>query len=176
MLLRLSSTEYQRLVEVAHTTHDPRALHRAQALLWLHEGDTAEEVATRLCVSPRTVFRWCRRFHERQALTLPARLADGPRSGRPKTVHGIIDPLIEEIFETDPRHLGYHATVWTAPLLRQYLHDRHHLQASRRSVGLAIARLGIAWKRPRYALARRAPTWRQAQGGSNGGSQGVSGR
>lgn len=176
MLLRLSSTEYQRLVEVAHTTHDPRALHRAQALLWLHEGDTVEEVATRLFVSPRTVFRWCRRLHERQALTLPARLADGPRSGRPKTVHGIIDPLMEGIFETDPRHLGYHATVWTAPLLRQYLHDRHHLQASRRSVGLAIARLGIAWKRPRYALARRAPTWRQAKGGSNGGSQGVSGR
>ena len=116
MLLRLSCTEYQRLVEVAHTTHDPRALPRAHALLWLHEGDTVEEVATRLFVSPRTVFRWCRRFHERQALTLPARLADGPRSGRPKTVHGIIDPLIEGIFETDPRHLGSHATVWTAPL------------------------------------------------------------
>jgi len=33
MLLRLSPTEYQKLVEVAHTTHDPRALHRAQALL-----------------------------------------------------------------------------------------------------------------------------------------------
>ena len=48
MLRRLSSTEYQRLVEDAHTTHDPRALHRAQALLWLHEGDTVEEVATPL--------------------------------------------------------------------------------------------------------------------------------
>ena len=56
MLLRLSSTEYQRLVEVAHTTHDPRALHRAQALLWLHEGDTVEEVATRLFTTPRTVY------------------------------------------------------------------------------------------------------------------------
>jgi transposase len=78
--------------------------------------------------------------------------------------------------ERTERKTQEHATVWTAPLLRQYLHDRHHLQASRRSVGLAIARLGIAWKRPRYALARRAPTWRQAKGGSNGGSQGVSGR
>jgi hypothetical protein len=73
MLLRLSPTAYQRLVEVAHTTHAPRALHRAQALLWLHDGDTVEEVATRLFVAPRTVFRWCRHFHERQCLTLPAR-------------------------------------------------------------------------------------------------------
>ena len=171
MPLRLSSTDYQNLVEVAHSTHDSRQMHRAQALLWLHEGDTVDEVATRLFVTPRTVFRWRSRFHERQTLALPARLADGPRRGRPKTVHGIIDTLISEVIDGDPRQLGYHSTVWTAPLLRQYLHDVHHMQASRRSVGLALARLGIAWKRPRYDLARRAPTWRQAKGGSNGASQ-----
>ena len=171
MPLRLSSLDYQNLVAVAHSTHDARQMHRAQALLWLHEGDTVDEVATRLFVTPRTVFRWRRRFYERQTLTLPARLADGPRSGRPKTVHGIIEILLREVIESDPRQLGYHATVWTAPLLRQYLRDVHHIQAARRSVGLAIARLGMAWKRPRYDLARRAPTWRQAKGGSNGVSQ-----
>jgi transposase len=176
MPLRLSHAEYQRLVELARSTHDPRQLHRAQALIWLHEGDAVEEVATRLFVTPRTVFRWSRRLHDRQACDLHARLADGPRSGRPKTVHGIIDPLIGAVIDGDPRQLGYHATVWTAPLLRRYLQDVHHLQASRRSVGLAIARLGMAWKRPRYALARRAPSWRQAKGGSNMGLQSGSGR
>jgi transposase len=176
MPLRLLPTDYQHLVEVAHSTHDPRQMHRAQALLWLHEGDTVDEVATRLFVTPRTVFRWRSRFHERQTLSLPARLADGPRSGRPKTVYGIIDTLISEVIDSDPRQLGYHSTVWTAPLLSQYLRDVHHIQASRRSVGLAIARLDIAWKRPRYALARRAPTWRQAKGGSNGASQAARGR
>jgi transposase len=174
MLLRLSPTDYQNLLEVGHSTHDPRQLHRAQALLWLHEGDTVDEVATRLFVTPRTVFRWLSRFHERQALELPERLADGPRSGRPKTVSGIIDALLSEVIDGDPRQLGDHSTVWTAPLLRQYLRDVHHIQASRRSVGLAMARLGIAWKRPRDALARRAPTWRQAKGGSNAVSQGAS--
>jgi transposase len=174
MSLRLSPTDYQNLLEVAQATHDPRQLHRAQALLWLHEGDTMEEVATRLFVTPRTVFRWRSRFHERQALALPARLADGPRSGRPKTVSGLIDARLSEVIDGDPRQLGYHSTVWTAPLLRQYLRDVHHIQASRRSVGLAIARLGMAWKRPRYALARRAPTWRQAKGGSNAVSRDAS--
>jgi transposase len=171
MPLSLSPKEYQRLIEVAHTTRDPRQLRRAQALLWLHEGDTVDEVATRLFTTPRTVFRWIRRLHDRQALALPARLADGPRSGRPKTVHGIIDTLLSEVIDGAPRQLGYHSTVWTAPLLSQYLHEGHHIQASRRSVGLAMARLGIAWKRPRDDLARRAPTWRQAKGGSNGASQ-----
>jgi len=61
MPLRLSPTDYQNLVEVAHSTHDSRQMHRAQALLWLHEGDTVDEVATRLFVTPRTVFRWCSR-------------------------------------------------------------------------------------------------------------------
>jgi transposase len=81
MPLSLSPKEYQRLIEVAHTTRDPRQLRRAQALLWLHEGDTVDEVATRLFTTPRTVFRWSRRFHDRQGLDLPARLADGPRRG-----------------------------------------------------------------------------------------------
>jgi len=176
MPLRLSPTDYQNLVDVAHSTHDPRQMHRAQALLWLHDGDTVDEVATRLFVTPRTVLRWCRRFHERQTLALPARLADGPRSGRPRTVHGLVDPLISAVIDGDPRQLGYHSTVWTAPLLRQYLRDVHHIQASQRSVGLALARLDIAWKRPRYALARRAPTWRQAKGGLNEALQAARGR
>jgi transposase len=174
MSLRLSPTAYHHLVEVAQTTHDPRQLRRAQALVWLHEGDSVEEVATRLFITPRTVFRWCSRFHARQALALPERLADGPRSGRPQTVSGIIDALLSEVMERDPRELGYHSTVWTAPLLRQYLCEVHHIEASRRSVSLAIARLGLVWKRPRYTLARRPPTWRQAKGGSNAASQGAS--
>jgi transposase len=176
MPLSLSSQEYQRLLEVAHTTHDPRQLHRAQALLWLAEGDTVDEVASRLFTTPRTVFRWLSRFHARQALDVPARLADRPRSGRPKTVRGIIEPLISAVLAGDPQQYGYQSTVWTAPLLSHYLREHHHLHASRRSVGLALARLGIAWKRPRYDLARRSPTWRQAKGGLNEAWQGASAR
>jgi hypothetical protein len=111
MPLRLSPTDYQNLVKLAHSTHDPRQLHRAQALLWLHEGDTVDEGATRLFVMPRTIFRWLRRVHERQTLALPARLADGPRSGRPTTVHDIIDTRTKVVIDSDPQPLGYHAVV-----------------------------------------------------------------
>ena len=40
---------------------------------------------------------------------------------------------------------------------------------SRKTVGRAIARLGIRWKRPRHQLARRPDTWRRSKGGSKAG-------
>jgi Homeodomain-like domain len=119
MPLRLSPTDYQHLVEVAHSAHAPRQVQRAQALLWLHEGDPVDEVASRLFVTPRTVFRWRSRFHARQALALPDRLADGPRRGRPQTGSGISDALLSAGLDGEPRQRGDHSTVWTAPLLRQ---------------------------------------------------------
>jgi DNA-binding CsgD family transcriptional regulator len=63
-LITLSNNEYQRLLETAHTAHAPRVQQRAHALLWLSAGDDATEVAERLFVTPRTVYRWLNRFHQ----------------------------------------------------------------------------------------------------------------
>jgi transposase len=138
---------------------------RAQALLWLADGEPAAEVAERLGVSRQTVYNWADRFHRRHGLDLRARLLDAPRSGRPPTATGVIDPLIATVIGRDPRDLGYRSTGWTAPLLARYLEDAHGIAVSRKSVSLAIDRLGIRWKRPRHQLSRRSPTWRQSKGG-----------
>jgi transposase len=105
------------------------------------------------------------RFHDRDELDLRQRLADARRPGRPRTAGDGIDPWVAEVIDTDPRKLGYHQTVWTAPLLVRYLRDHHEVEVSRKTVGRAIARLGIRWKRPRHQLARRPDTWRQSKGG-----------
>jgi transposase len=160
----------QRIVEeIAAHADDAKALRRAQALLWREKGESARAVAERLGVSRRTIFNWGARFHARQGVDIPSRLSDGPRSGRPRTAYEIIDPLINDIIDHDPRTLGYRTTVWTAPLLRHYLAAEQGLTVSRQSVSLALARLRIKWKRPRHHLALRSPTWRQAKGGSNAG-------
>ena len=151
--------------EVAVHTEDPKALRRAQALLWRERGESTRAVAERWGVSRRTVFNWGARFHERHGLAIPSRLGDGPRSGRPRTASEIIDPLLDGIIDQDPRELGYRATVWTAPLLRHYLEAEQGLRVSRQSVSLTLARLRIKWKRPRHHLALRPPRWRQAKGG-----------
>jgi len=172
----LNQRERRIVEEGAAHTKDPKALRRAQALLWRERGESAREVAERLGVSSRTIFNWGARFQERQGLDIPSRRGDGPRSGRPRTAAGIIDPLLDGIIDQDPRELGYRATVWTAPLLRPYLEAGQGIRVSRQSVSLALARLRIKWKRPRHHLALRSPTWRQAKGGLNAGSASGSAR
>ena len=148
-------------------SHNPVAKERcrAQALLWLDEGETVEQVAESLRVSRRTVSYWRQRFHDRDAPELRQRLTDTPRPGRPRTEDGGVDSWIAAVIDTDPRDLGYRPTVWTAPLLVHYLRDHHGVAVSETTVRRAIARLRLRWKRPRHQLARRPDTWRQSKGG-----------
>jgi transposase len=166
---QLRAWERRQLLNLLGHPHDAKQLRRAQALLWLHEGQPVLRVAELLCVEPRTVYNWAYAFRERTDLDPLARLPDAPRSGRPPTALGIIDPLIDAVIDDDPRDYGYRATAWTAPLLQRYLEEAHGIEASRKSVSRAIARLGICWKHPRHRLGLRPDTWRQAKGGSNAG-------
>ena len=148
-------------------THTPLARERcrAQALLWLADGASVEQIAELLQVSRQTISNWTERFRPREGLDLRARLRDAPRSGRPPPARGIIDPWIEAVIDRDPRELGSHSTVWTAALLIPHLKRVHGVEVSRKRSSAALARLGIRWKRPRHELALRPETWRQSKGG-----------
>lgn len=136
-------------------------------MLWLAEGESVEAVAALLHVSRQTVYNWVQRFQERRGADLCAGLRDAPRPGRPRAGHGDVDRLIAEVIDEDPRQFGYGCVVWTAPLLQRYLHQRCGLEVSPKTVGRALDRLGMRWKRPRHQLALRPDTWRQSKGGSN---------
>jgi len=47
------------------------------------------------------------------------------------------------VIDSDPRTLGYQATIWTAPLLSRYVRDHHAITVSDRTVSRAIDRLGL---------------------------------
>lgn len=168
-LLKLSYKERNILESILATSEDTKQFQRAQALLWLEEGQPPQEVADLVRVSRQTIYNWVGRFQQQPYLDPAQRLLDAPRSGRPRTACGIIEALIDAIVDGDPRDRGYCSTVWTAGLLKQYLARSHQLEVSLRSVSYALERLGISWKRPRHVLARRSPTWQQAKGGSSGG-------
>jgi transposase len=160
-------TGKQRLEMEQLLTHhsDSRLYQRACALLLLDEGQSVEEVAATLHVSRQTVYNWLSRYEQRHDLSGRERLTDAARTGRPLTVKGIIDPLIDAVIDSDPRDYGYNSTVWTAQLLRRYLDEHHQLATSLRSIGYSLVRLRVRWKHPRHRLARRDPRWRQAKGG-----------
>ena len=164
-LLTLSRRERRILNDLIAHTADATTLRRAQALVWLDAGESAQEIALRLQVSRQVVYQWVTIFHSAADTDIATRLAAGARTGRPRTVAGIIDPLLDEVIDHDPRTLGYRSTVWTAPLLADYLHEAHGLAVSLQSVRLALRRLEITWKRPRHLLALRSRWWRQAKGG-----------
>lgn len=166
-MARLALSPRQRGALQDIVAHTPWAKERcrAQALLWLAEGSDVADVAERLEVSRQTIYNWLNRFQERAEGDLRARLLDAPRLGRPRAAGGTLDELIAAVIDGDPRTLGYHATVWTAPLLSQYLRDHHGIEVSDKTVSRVLDRLGIVWKRPRHELALRPKAWRQSKGG-----------
>jgi transposase len=172
----LKPTERTALEDMIAHARDARLVRRACGVLWLNDGESADDIAERLGVSRQTVYNWAERFLGRAGLDLEARLADAERRGRPCTAQGIIDPLIEAVIDLDPHDFGYRSTVWTAPLLVRYLADTYKIVVSCQSVRLALARVRIRWKRPRHRLALRPDTWRQAKGGLNTGFSRVSAR
>jgi transposase len=172
-LIKLNSRQVAQLEKFLTTRPEARQLKRAQALLWLADGDSVEEIAKRLRVTRQTIYNWVEQFRARADLDLKERLADGARSGRPATALEIIDPLIDQVWEQDPRQFGYQRTIWTASLLQLYLAEKHGIAVSTSSIRLAIDRLRLAWKRPRHTLALRDETWRRKKGDSSTASGGT---
>src|SRR3954463_493549 len=95
--LRLSPRQRLELEYLA--THNPVATERcrAQALLWLDEGETPEQLAESLRISRRTVYYWMSRIDDRPGADLKERLADAPRPGRPRAGDGGVDTWIAEV-------------------------------------------------------------------------------
>jgi transposase len=169
-IIELSYKERSELERVLKSCTKSKVYQRAQALLLLDEGAVVEQVAELLRVSRQTLYNWMDRFEQCSKLKPAECLADAARSGRPVTAQGIIEPLIDEIIDADPRDYGFNSTVWTAELIQHYLAEEYGHEVSVRSIGYALERLHIRWKRPRHVLACRNPRWQQAKGGSNAAS------
>lgn len=141
-LVALNTQERRVLEETVTSAALTNEVRRAQALLWLDEGESPQTVAQRLHVSRQAVYNWIARFKERRdAPDIHVRLADDPRSGRPETVPQRIAPLLSPVLDRDPHEFGYCSPRWTNALLARYLWDAHHVTASPRSVNLALERL-----------------------------------
>ena len=160
----LDPDHQQQLQQLARRGRDARAVRRAQAILWLAQGEHPKAVAERLGVSRETVYAWLRRLRERARESLLRGLSDQPRSGRPAWKGQAVVGLIKEVIRQDPQQWGYRASSWTAALLKYYL-QQQGVAVSIATIRRGLKKLGYRWKRPRYVLARRDPFWRQAKGG-----------
>ena len=165
-LIRLPSRARQSLGRVAHSDANARAVRRAQALLWLHAGDSVGAVAQRLGMSQRAIYQIVERYQARTGEPVAHRVVDRPHPGRPAAKRGQVAQVVSRLLKTPPGRYGYRAVVWSTPLLRRQVECRLHISVSERTVRRALRSLQYRYKRPRYVLARRSATWRQAKGGS----------
>ena len=164
-LFKLTSRAYTLLHEIARSSTNARQVRRAQALVWLHEKHTANEIAQRLGMSWRTIQRWKSQYQEQAQDAVLARIQEGQHTGRLPQQLKLARREIERVWSRDPRRYGFRARNWTVPMLRCLIHRRTTTWVSRSTVRRALRSLCYRYKRPRLTLARRAPTWRQEKGG-----------
>jgi len=166
-LFKLTSRAYTLLRELGRSSTNARQVRRAQAVLWLHEKHTANEIAQRLGMSWRTIQRWKSQYQEQAQDSVLARIQEGQHTGRVPHQLSRARKEIERVWQRDPRRYGFRALNWTVPMLRCLIHRHTAVWVSRSTVRRALWSLRYRYKRPRLVLARRSPTWRQAKGGLN---------
>jgi transposase len=161
--IRLSARDREALEQKARHSPDAREARRALGLLALAGGEAAADVARRLLVSRSTVYEWAARWSDRDRPKAD-RLKDAPRSGRPPRRGQAARGHLAALMPTAPTEHGYRHPAWTTPLLVAHL-GKLGAPASDTTVRRALHGLGYRWKRPRFVLSRRKPTWRQSKGG-----------
>ena len=131
---------------------DARLYRRLQAVAEIAAGEPVDEVAKRARVGRSTIYRWIERYLAEQA---PSALADGTRSGRPRTAPVLTDKKLRQLLTSDPCRFGYDANTWTVPLLAKHLHTQG-IMISACTLRRRIHEARFRWKRPRYVYSERA--------------------
>ena len=164
----LSSAGRRALEALVARPRDVRQYRRAQALLWLAEGERPTAVAQRLRVHRDTIYAWATRYRGRGRQRVAGRLLDRARAGRPRQLAVRVETILVTVLETEPcRRRAIGRPSGRRRYCANICASIRALAVSEVTVRRGLHRLGYRWKRPRYILARRSPCWRQAKGGSN---------
>lgn len=173
--LALTPRQRAELERLARHTDDADQLRRVNALLALADGQGASAVARSQRVGRSTLYEWVARFVEHRRKDLHAATTTRTAPGRSRELRDRVVARVGELMAKAPGDFGYRHTNWTTGLLLDRL-GKEQIEASDSTVRRALHESGYRWKRPRFVLSRRSPTWRQAKGGSAGASRIGSGR
>jgi transposase len=146
----LTAWQRRRLQQQLRGTHDARLYRRTLATLEIARGESVAAVARRLGVTPRAISCWLTAHaHDHGPESLP----DRDRAGRPALLTAADRRLLRRLLlGHSPQDLGYWATAWTVPLLRDHLAGHTGRRPSDDTLRRELQRQGFVWKRSRYAL------------------------
>ena len=164
-IIQLSPRARAILEEIARQDANGRMVRRAQALLWLDQGESVQGVAERLFVTRQMLYQVVERYESRLHLPVIERIQDDTHPGRPAAKRDATAEVIALLLAHPPADYGYRGQVWTVPMLRTQVARQAHLALSDDTIERALEDSRYSCKRPRLVLARRDPHWRQAKGG-----------
>lgn len=150
---KLPLTEHQRagLLAALHQAHDARQYRRLLAIVLVDRGKPIAQVARDLDISRVSVHLWLRRYLQSRD---PAGVADRLGRGRRGLWNKTLEALLEQVVQKLPSQLGYRATQWTVPLLREYLQTTSGQMLSVSTLRRHLRALDYVYKRPRHKLQR----------------------
>src|SRR3954453_4143394 len=151
--LTFSRADRRRLLQALAQAHDAKLYRRLRAVAEIAEGEPVAVVAKHARVERRTVYRWIERYLAERA---PSALADGKRSGRPRTTPALTDAKLRQLLTSEPCQFGYDANTWGLVISARTLRRRIHATRFR-------------WKRPRYVYSERAEHLGAKKGASSDG-------
>lgn len=165
-IIHLSARARAILEDIARQDANGRTVRRAQALLWLDQGESVQSVAERLFVTRQMLYQVVERYESRLHLPVIERIQHDRHPGRPAVLRDATTELIAGLLADSPADYGYRGYVWTVPMLRTQVARQADIELSEDTVERALEDLRYRCKSPRLVLARRDPHWRQAKGGS----------
>lgn len=140
----LEPTERAALTHRFKTSADVRLVHRCHAVLLSADGWPVPKIAALLQVDQSTVHRWLDRFQARRV----AGLAIQWGTGRPPRWDEAYEALLVETVRHPPRWYGWEQSLWTCPLLADYLAQQTGIRLSAERVRVLLHQHGLRLKQP----------------------------
>lgn len=159
IFVRALTTADREQLQAGLRSSDAFTLRRSQMLLASAGGQTPAAIARNLGCTARSV---------RNAI--PAFATEGPRclgvkSSRPKTTRPVLDAAFDEplrhLLHRSPRAFGQPRTTWTLAGVARVCHEKGWTPRvlSIETVRLAIARLGVSWRRAKHWITSPDPAY-----------------
>lgn len=128
---------------------------RIRAVRSVQDGESPENVARTLRVTPRAMYRWLALYRRGGWNALKAK----PLAGRPpKLSGGMLKWLYNTVTQKNPLQFRFQFALWTREMVAELIERKYGIRPARNSVGRLLAQLGITPQKPLYRATERDDT------------------
>jgi transposase len=128
---------------------------RMRAVHTVQDGESPEDVARTLRVTPRALYRWLALYRRGGWNALKAK----PLAGRPpKLDGGMLKWLYNIVTQKNPLQFKFQFALWTREMGAELIEKKYGIRLARNSVGRLLAQLGITLQKPLYKAMERDET------------------